>query len=169
MVTVLPQKFHFTEKMVWGLGGGTAEDSRTQQAASGGGVWIAETLRVRLSFNSPLISATAALPGPAAPAPAQPPSLPGEHLSSLRPITHHGQPPRKSGSGRACLRIPHKRGTQNEDLDGESVVPTPPSRGEDPWDSGSPGTLGKPLPVPIPVPRGHLSLVTTFYMAWNPG
>lgn len=152
-----------------GVGRGTAEDSRTQQAAAGGSVWIAKTRRVRLSFNSPLISATAALPGPAAPAPAQLPSLPGEHLSSLRPITHHGQPPRKSGSGRACLRIPHKRGAQNEDPDGESVVPTLPSRGKDPWDSGSPRPLGKPLRVSISVPRGHLSLVTTFYLAWNPG
>lgn len=43
-LTVSPQKFHFTEEMVWGLGGGTAEDSRTQQAAAGGGVWIAERL-----------------------------------------------------------------------------------------------------------------------------
>lgn len=36
MVTVLPQKFHFTEKMVWGLGGGlqrTLGPSRRRQAA----------------------------------------------------------------------------------------------------------------------------------------
>lgn len=126
-LTLSPKKFYSAEITIWGLEGGNEEVFRTQQAAAGGSCvdrW--ETTRVRFSFNSVsnLCNSGASW------VPRLPCSLsrgwpPGENQSRLRPVTHDGNPPRKSGPGRVCLRIPHKRSAQNEDPGGESFVVTP--------------------------------------------